>query len=395
MTSVISSSSPETRCRSASSSNVTGPADRTPGSRRRRRPVRPRRTASADRSASRDSRPCPRPDTARDRCVIACAVMATMRTCRPVPRSRSRIATVASRPPMTGICRSISTRSKVSRIEPRQRLAAVLGDRHVMAAAGQQAGGDPLVDHVVLDEQDAGAPAFGAHRPGRRPSTCAGRRRGGRRLRADRAFDGGQQIGGVHRLGEVRRDAQLGAARLVAVLAGRAQHHDRGAAPVRAASRFPPRPRSRPSPACSRRAGRARTAGGPARPRSAPRRRRVRSPTTVAVMPQPSDLLGENAPVDVVVVDDQHVEVRRTGSARPEPRGASVDVERDGEMKRAAGARLALDPDPSAHQPHERGRDRQAEAGAAEPARRRSVGLTEGFEDGVVFLRAGCRSRCR
>ena len=55
-------------------------------------------------------------------------------------------------------------------IEPRQRLTAVLGDRHVMAAAGQQAGRDPLVDHVVLDEQDADAPAVGAHRPARRPS---------------------------------------------------------------------------------------------------------------------------------------------------------------------------------------------------------------------------------
>ena len=47
--------------------------------------------------------------------VIACAVIATMRMCWPVSRSRCRIATVASRPPMTGICRSISTRSKVSR----------------------------------------------------------------------------------------------------------------------------------------------------------------------------------------------------------------------------------------------------------------------------------------
>ena len=75
--------------------------------------------------------------------------------------------------------------------------------------------------------------------------------------------------------------------------------------------------------------------------------------------------------------------------------GRVGDVERDGEMKRAAGARLALDPEPSAHQPHERGRDRQAEAGAAEPARRRSVRLTEGFEDGVVLAPAGCRSRCR
>ena len=102
--------------------------------------------------------------------------------------------------------------------------------------------------------------------------------------------------------------------------------------------------------------------------------------------PPAPDLLGENAPVDLVVVDDQHVEVRRAGIGRL-GLGRVGDVEGDGEMKRAAGARLALDPEPSAHQPHERGRDRQAEAGAAEPARRRSVRLTEGFEDGVVLLR--------
>src|SRR5258708_32878818 len=56
-------------------------------------------------------------------------------------------------------------------------------------------------------------------------------------------------------------------------------------------------------------------------------------------------------------------------------------------MERAAGARLALDPDSSAHEAHECGRDGQAEAGAAEPARGRSIGLAEGLEDGGVLLR--------
>ena len=100
-------------------------------------------------------------------------------------------------------------------LEPGQGLAAVLGDRHVMAAAGQQAGRDPLVDHVVLDEQDARAPAHPRPSASAPAVDFAHGGSGGRRLRADRAFDRGQQIGGVDRLGEVRRDAQLGAARLI------------------------------------------------------------------------------------------------------------------------------------------------------------------------------------
>ena len=40
--------------------------------------------------------------------------------------------------------------------------------------------------------------------------------------------------------------------------------------------------------------------------------------------PPASDLLGENAPVDVVVVDDQHVEVRRAADRPAAASGASV-----------------------------------------------------------------------
>jgi hypothetical protein len=54
-------------------------------------------------------------------------------------------------------------------------------------------------------------------------------------------------------------------------------------------------------------------------------------------------------------------------------------------MERAAGAWLALDPEPPAHQAHQRRRDGQAEAGAAEPPRRRSVRLAERLEDSLVF----------
>src|SRR5207247_8786129 len=63
------------------------------------------------------------------------------------------------------------------------------------------------------------------------------------------------------------------------------------------------------------------------------------------------------------------------------------DVEGDREVERTARSWLALDPDPSPHQLDERGGDGQTEAGAAELTRGRSVGLTEGFEDGLVFFR--------
>ena len=51
--------------------------------------------------------------------------------------------------------------------------------------------------------------------------------------------------------------------------------------------------------------------------------------------------------------------------------------QRHHEMKRAAAARLALDPDAAAHQLDELRGDRQAQARAAELARGRAVGLRE------------------
>ena len=58
-------------------------------------------------------------------------------------------------------------------------------------------------------------------------------------------------------------------------------------------------------------------------------------------------------------------------------------------MERAAAADLALDPHPAAHQLDQPQRDRQTEAGAAEPARRRAVGLRECLEDLVAACPAG------
>ena len=71
--------------------------------------------AGADRWACSYSRPSRPAGSARESPLIACAVMARIRRCPPVPRSRRRISAVASNPSISGICTSISTRSKVSR----------------------------------------------------------------------------------------------------------------------------------------------------------------------------------------------------------------------------------------------------------------------------------------
>ncbi len=55
-------------------------------------------------------------------------------------------------------------------------------------------------------------------------------------------------------------------------------------------------------------------------------------------------------------------------------------------MKRAAGARVALDRDAPTHHLDERRGDREAESSASKPPRRRPVSLTERFEDRVLFV---------
>src|SRR5262245_51031414 len=56
-------------------------------------------------------------------------------------------------------------------------------------------------------------------------------------------------------------------------------------------------------------------------------------------------------------------------------------------MKRAAAADLAVEPDAPAHPLHQPAADREAEAGPAEPSRRRRVGLGEGVEDEPALVR--------
>ena len=88
---------------------------------------------------------------------IAWAVMAMigMAPC-PTPRA-ARIAAVASKPSISGICTSISTTSNAFALDGRQRLAAVAGDDHLMPALLQQRDGQPLIDRVVLGQQDRAA----------------------------------------------------------------------------------------------------------------------------------------------------------------------------------------------------------------------------------------------
>ena len=110
------------------------------------------------------------------------------------------------------------------------------------------------------------------------------------------------------------------------------------------------------------------------------RRRPGRSRPSVGVMPQRATCSARMRRLTSLSSTISTSRCGRPGSACGAS-GASATIERHGEVKRAAGARLALDPDASAHQPHERGRDGQAETGAAEPARRRSVRLAERLED--------------
>ena len=142
MTSVISSSSPESRCRSASSSNVTGPATAA-------------RHAAAVAVLFDDGEQHGRIDRLRE-----IAVHARGQTPLAIAVHRVRRhgddADVLARDALAQANRDGRLESAHDRhlqihqheveglaIEPRQGLTAVLGDRHVMAAAGQQAGRRP------------------------------------------------------------------------------------------------------------------------------------------------------------------------------------------------------------------------------------------------------------
>ena len=110
---------------------------------------------------------------------IACAVIATMRMWPPVDALARRMAAVASSPPISGICTSISTTSKVLALELGERLQPVVGDGDLVSALREQPHRDALVDDVVFRQQHLEARAaarrasdglVGATPPA--PSTC-------------------------------------------------------------------------------------------------------------------------------------------------------------------------------------------------------------------------------
>ena len=70
-------------------------------------------------------------------------------------------------------------------------------------------------------------------------------------------------------------------------------------------------------------------------------------------------------------------------------------AKRDGEVERAAAAQLAAHRQAAAHRANQVRGDRQPQAGAAVPARRRGVDLREGGEDSLLVRRRRCRCPCR
>ena len=310
---------------------------------------------------------------------IAWAVRATIGTCRGVPRSRSRIAAVASKPSISGICTSISTRSNALAGERRERLAAVLDDDRPVAGAFQHAHGDALVDRVVLGDQHA-QPA-----PGRTRGRCARPRAAGRRL--ERLEDAVEQVRLLDRLDQVRGDAERDRAPLVPGSRARGEHQQRACAAsarrrrIRSASAKPSISGMFASSSTSGN-GRPRAAALLELPR-APRGRRPRaSGACASARASPRGCAG-------------------WWRCRPPParagramRAASGCARRLGRRRRRSAprsgsgcpARRALDPEPAAHHRDQPRRDRQPEAGAAVLARGRAVGLGEGLEDQLLLL---------
>ena len=86
---------------------------------------------------------------------MAWAVVAMIGVWTPVVDSRARIAAIASKPSISGICTSIQ--DGVERLLPvqgRQRLASVAGHDDLMPPLLQYADRQPLIDRVVLGQQE-------------------------------------------------------------------------------------------------------------------------------------------------------------------------------------------------------------------------------------------------
>ena len=253
----------------------------------------------------------------------------------------------------------------------------------VMAAPGQQSDRDALVDDVVFGEQDLRRPDRGRRRSTGRPS----RQPAPSPAPLEHAADRVEQIGLPDRLGQVRRDAQLAAARRVAVLSRRGQHHDRRAAELRAA-----RP-SRSATAKPSRSGMLASSstsanGLPACDAASSASSAAWPPSTaVGFMCQRVSCSSKIRRLTGVVVDDR-APAGRPAAARRRAVGAASAISNGAVKWNVLPTPGSLS---SQIRPpimlHERRRDRQPEPRAAEPARRRAVGLAERLEDRRVLVR--------
>lgn len=120
--------------------------------------------------------------------------------------SSERILRAASKPSVSDIWQSISTRSKV-RVLQIQHLDAVLGDRHLTAQALEEPRSDEVVHAVVLGDQhprlEAGAVFSPRHVRG--PGRLAQERAPRTRPELAESPDRGEQGRLPHRRGEERR----------------------------------------------------------------------------------------------------------------------------------------------------------------------------------------------
>ena len=224
------------------------------------------------------------------------------------------MAAVASKPPISGICTSISTRSKVSRSSAASASRPLLATVTAWPRLREQLRRATRWLTTLSSASSTFTRRTGAA-SGRDGRGGAARTRRGRRGRAvagcSTLADGVEQIGRVDRLGEIGGDPELAAAGGVAVLPGRGQHHDRRAGQLGTRRDLLGDPEAVLIRACWRRAARAGTAG-----RSSAARASASSAAATAGDGRrhhapPRDLLLQDAPVDRVVVDDEHRQLRQ------------------------------------------------------------------------------------
>src|ERR1019366_1738666 len=263
----------------------------------------------------------------------------------------------------------------------RHRLSPIAGQGHSVAAFFehpfrqqdlQAESGYLLVDRVARDQ-----PAW--------------REIGG--LAVKQHEDGFAQLRLAHRLGQIRRYAQVAAERPIAALAGGGEHHDGGAGQFWISLHF----------AGEREAIHLRhvSVGQKQGYRLAGLRALAHqdqcAPRAIGHQHVYS-VLGEDGSQDAAVglVVVHHQELRVLGNVRAQELGGArqerhAHVRREVETTAVAG--LALHPHVAAHHLHQAHRNGEPQAGAAVLARGGTIGLREGFEDLLLLLRRDADAR--